>query len=674
MRRLVFPVILASGLVMLGAVPASAEPAPAATQAKAAAGKKVCKVTDPLLNELSGIVATDDGYVVINDGTDSSAREKVFFLNGQCDITQRIPFSGRGPADTEDMILAPGGKTLWIADTGDNGVRAKPATHRDTISVWTMPADGSKEPKIHRLAYPDGDYHDAEALLLDGKGEPLIITKELVGPAQIYAPAAALKSNNTEGVPLKKVGQVELPRTSTPGTAFARLAQGVVTGAAMSPDGKKVVLRTYLDAFEWDVTNGDVLAALKNKPRQTGLPNEPFGEAITYSPDGKTFATVSDFGDIEEEDATNYILRYTPATQVFTADAGAAGDAAKDKGPSWFSQLSLSDITYLVGAVGVLGALLVGAGIFGIVRSRKKPRPEPDDIDDEPTGPKPSDAATELLAVGGPPRTSGAASGPVYGAKPPQKGGVYGAGGARPPAAPPGRPGVTPPGAAPAGRPGAAPAGRPGAVQPGRPGAAQPGRPGGAQPGRPGGGQPARPAGGQPARPAGGQPARPAGGQPARPAGGQPARPAGGQPARPAGGQPARPAGGQPARPAGGQPARPAGGQPARPAGGQPARPAGGQPARPAGGQPARPAGGAPVRPGQGGQPRPAGGGGSGRPGGGVYGAPPPPPPGGGRQQSTGSPRPAGFFGTQGNAPSRPNGAMNTGTPYGRDGRYSQGR
>ena len=645
MRRLVFPVILASGLVVLGAVPASAEPAPEAT-VKAAAGKKVCKVTDPLLNELSGIVATGDGYAVINDGTDSSAREKVFFLDEECDIQNRVGFSGRGPADTEDLVLSPDGKTLWIADTGDNGVRERPPTHRETISVWSMPVDGSKEPTVHRLTYPDGDYHDAEALLLDGQGKPLIVTKELSGTALVYTPASALKKNNTEGVPLKKVGQVQLPRTTTPGTAFARLAQGVVTGGAVSPDGKKVVLRTYLDAFEWDVTNGDVVGALKNKPRVTGLPNEPFGEAITYSADGKTFATASDFGDIEDEGTANYILRYTPATQFVTANADGTAKA-EDKGPSWFSQLSLSDITYLVGGIGVLGALLVGAGIFGIVRSRKKPLAEPDtdDDDDEPTGPKPSDAQTELLAVGGAPRTAAAASGPVYGAKPPKGTGVYGAGGGRP--AQGGAP-------APAGRPGGASAGRPSAAPAGRPGAAQPARPGAAQPGRPASGQPVRPAGGEPVRPAGGQPGRPAG-QPARPAGGQPARPTG-QPARPAGGQPARPAGGAPVRPGQGAQRRPGGGgQAPRPAGGQSPRPAGGGGAgRPPGGQP-------------------------GRPGSGVYGAPPPPPPTGGRQGSAGPSRPAGFgapgTGHPGQAPSRPNGAINmNGNPRARDGRSSYGR
>ncbi|MEV4643027.1 hypothetical protein AB0J80_37380 [Actinoplanes sp. NPDC049548] len=682
MRRLVFPVILASGLVMVGPVPALAEPAPG-TPAKAPAGKKVCKVTDPLLNELSGIVATDDGYIVINDGSDAQ-RQKVFYLNKTCDIVNKVPFSGDGPRDTEDMVLSPDGKTLWIADTGDNGVRKRPPENRETIGVWTMPVTGAKEPKLHRLKYPDGDYHDAEALLLDGDGRPIIITKEVTGPAMLYTPTAALKTNNTEGVPLKKVGQLELPRTDTQGSAFARLAQGVVTGAAIAPGGGKVVIRTYLDAFEWDVSNGDVLAALKNKPRGTGLPNEPFGEAITYSADGKTFATVSDFGDIEDEDSVNNILRYTPATKVVEANTDAAKkSAASADGPSWFSELSLSDITYLVGGVGVLGALLVGAGIFGIVRARKKPQPEPADKPTGKTGPKPSDAETELLSVGGPTygNPGAAASAPgVYGGTKPKGTGVYGGAAGLPGAAtPPVRPGGAPqgrPGAAQPARPGAAPV-RPGAgAQPGRPGAApvrpgaggqpgpaaHPGRPGAAaQPGRPGpAGQPGRPGaagqGGRPGnaaqpgrsgpagqpgrpgaapsgrpRPAGGPQGRAGGGQPQP--GGQPGRPA--QPGHPGGGQPGRPAGGQQGRAGGGAaPGRPAqGGQPARPAGGQPSRPSGGQQGRPAGDQPGR-SGGAPGRPPQGGQPRP----------GGVYGAPPPPaPPGDGRQAS--SSHPSGFFG-----------------------------
>ena len=89
MRRLVVSVIVASGLVLTGAGPAFAEPAPEATAAKAAAGKKVCKVTDPKLDEISGIVATQDGFVVVNDS--SNTEERVYFLDEDCTITDDVP-------------------------------------------------------------------------------------------------------------------------------------------------------------------------------------------------------------------------------------------------------------------------------------------------------------------------------------------------------------------------------------------------------------------------------------------------------------------------------------------------------------------------------------------------------------------------------------------------------
>ena len=58
----------------------------------------------------------------------------------------------------------------------------------------------------------------------------------------------------------------------------------LVTGAARSPDGSKVVVRTYADAFEFDVPNGDIVKALTDgKPRATALA-DPFGEAIAYTP------------------------------------------------------------------------------------------------------------------------------------------------------------------------------------------------------------------------------------------------------------------------------------------------------------------------------------------------------------------------------------------------------
>ncbi|WP_285683024.1 hypothetical protein [Actinoplanes sp. NBRC 103695] len=660
MRRLVVSVLCASGLIMTGAGTAFAEEAPGGA-AQAPAGKKVCKVTDEKLEGLSGIVATDDGFVVVNDSNPLSSRKRVFFLDAKCKITDDVPYSGKGPLDTEDMALSPDSKTLWIADIGDNDKK------RETVGLWVMPATGKSEPDLYRLKYPDGA-HDAEALLLNGDGTPIIVTKEVGKAAGVYVPAAKLKKNTDDGVPLKRVGEVPVPPSNTAGNNVARLGRGTIVGGAVSTGATKAVLRTYTDALEWTVTNGDVVGALKGKPRVTPLPNEPWGEAIAYSPDGKFFYTVNDMENSPVEGAANNILRYTPATGEAPVVKNAAGaETDKKTGPSWFQSLDLNDITYLVGGVGVLGLILVGVGIFGIRRHRRNAPPEPAVLKKKSgpdDGPVPADAATELLAVGG------AASGP----------GVYGAGGAArggggPGGGGPGGPGVY--GGKPAaGGPGVYGGGRPSAgAGAGRPAAA--GRPvAGAAAGRPpaGGGQ--RPPAGAGPRPpaAGGRPpvvnGRPGGGRPAAggaPQGGRPVsggapgvRPAsggapGGRPVpggapggRPAaggapGGRPAsggapggRPAsGGAPAP--GGRPASggaPQGGRPAQ-GGGRPPQgggrpPQGGQPRPPQGGQP-RPAQGGQPRPPQGGQPRPP------RP---PQGGQPRPPQGGGRPPQGGQPRP----------------------------------
>ena len=137
---------------------------------------------------------------------------------------------------------------------------------------------------LHRLSYPEGDYHDAEALLLTGDRHAADHHQgaRQAGRRSTSRPAP-LKTDNETGVPMKKVGELTVPATETPGNTVARIGNKTIDGGAIAPGGGKVVLRTYTDALEWDVTGGDVLAALKTKPRTTGLPNEPFGEAITYS-------------------------------------------------------------------------------------------------------------------------------------------------------------------------------------------------------------------------------------------------------------------------------------------------------------------------------------------------------------------------------------------------------
>ncbi|WP_433368679.1 hypothetical protein ACQPZX_42035 [Actinoplanes sp. CA-142083] len=434
MRRLVFPVIAAVGLVMVGPSSAFADDPAPTVSVKATAGKKLCKVTDPKLDELSGIVATKTGFIVINDSTNVDSHKKVFFLDNKCKVTDEKAYSGKGPLDPEDLILSPDGKTLWIADIGDNNYNKEDGTRREKIALWKMPADGSKKPTLYRVKYPEGDYHDAEALLLTGNGIPLIVTKE-IGKANVYEPSAALVANSEEAVPLKKVATLTISATETDGTPIARIGNKSIDGGAIAPGGGKVVLRTYTDALEFDVQNNDVLAALKGKPRYTGLPNEPLGEAITYSADGKSFYTVSDMNG--DEETANYILQYTPSTEAAVIKKNSA--AAEGGGKAWYSDLTIDQITYGVGAVGLIGLILVGVGVLGIARHRKRLAELPPTVDlDDPPG----DPETELIGVGGAGGqragvyggarsgpAAGGGSGPVYGGQGGQQRGsgpVYG--------------------------------------------------------------------------------------------------------------------------------------------------------------------------------------------------------------------------------------------------------
>ncbi len=112
MRRAVSSIVVAFGLV--AAMPSNALAAAAAEPAK---GQEVCKLSDEVLSELSGIAAYEDGYFVINDGSDNPAEAtKVFYLDGKCKLqgNRTIEYPGE-PADTEDMVLSPDGKTLWVA-------------------------------------------------------------------------------------------------------------------------------------------------------------------------------------------------------------------------------------------------------------------------------------------------------------------------------------------------------------------------------------------------------------------------------------------------------------------------------------------------------------------------------------------------------------------------------
>jgi hypothetical protein len=313
--------------------------------AGAAERRRVCQVRDDRLTELSGLAATGSGYVVVNDGSDFASHRKIFYLNAKCAVVRTVAYPSR-PRDTEDLGIARDG-TLWVADIGDNDAE------RSTVALWRLPP-GAKAPVLYRLSYPDGA-HNAEALLLAPSGTPIIVTKSL-GAAGVYVPAGPLTAGRA--TPLRRVGDVALPVTTT-SNPFSFAGRLVITGGAVSPDGRFAVLRTYADAFEFEVSGGDVVAAVTTgRARQVAMPDEPQGESVAYTADGTALLTVSEGSD-------PVILRYPlpgrppvaapPATKASRGESSSARPAPTAAAGHARDLLSTGPI--LTGAILLAGAL-----------------------------------------------------------------------------------------------------------------------------------------------------------------------------------------------------------------------------------------------------------------------------------------------------------------------------
>jgi hypothetical protein len=287
----------------------------------APAGKVVFSFQDPEIVESSGLVATGDLFLTVNDSGDSG---RVFVVDRSGKTVGTTTWAG-DPVDTES--LAPAGPAeVWVGDTGDN------RRGRDSITVLRVPygaTDQEVTPAAYELVYPDRA-HDAETLMANPQtGQLFVVSKDVFG-GTIYAAPRRLSADQPNR--LRAVGE---------GFSFA-------TDGSFFPDGRHYVVRGYTSAAVYSYPGHERLDSFQ-------LPRQDQGEGISVGPDDRIYlSSEGEFSDVLRIRLPADVADTMTATDEPPADEPEAGthtdaDTDDESEPLWPWVLG-SGLAFAIGA------------------------------------------------------------------------------------------------------------------------------------------------------------------------------------------------------------------------------------------------------------------------------------------------------------------------------------
>ncbi|HET7423463.1 MAG TPA: hypothetical protein VFJ92_07875 [Gemmatimonadales bacterium] len=236
----------------------------------------------PRLLESSGVIASRRYPGVFWTFNDSGNPPEIFATDSTGRDLGVYRVTGAANYDWEAITLGPCGKTecLYIADTGDNDeIRSSVRLYRVPEPAVRAGGQGvTDRAEVLEVRYPDGP-HDVEAAVVAPDGAVLLVSKGRSRGVQAFRIPATKWGRKL--VTAEALGRIPVP----PG----RGARGLVTDAALSPDGTEIAVRTYVEIFFFRLAQGDTLHPLGTACDVTGL--ELQGEGLTWLPDDSFLLT-----------------------------------------------------------------------------------------------------------------------------------------------------------------------------------------------------------------------------------------------------------------------------------------------------------------------------------------------------------------------------------------------
>lgn len=250
------------------------------------------------ITESSGIAASKCQPDVFWTHNDSGDGAFIFALSATGASLGTYKIAGAKNYDWEDIAAFKDAKTgecfLYVGDIGNNErlkgemtiyrVKEPTVAGADKSSNRKNPVEIERAEAI-KFVYPD-IRHDAETLLVHPQtGDIYVLSKSLSHSSGVYKLAAAnvdLNKTNT----LEKVADFSVPA----------VPDGFLTGGDISPDGRRVVICDYFNAYEIalpaDAKSFDDI--WKQTPKIINLGARKQGEGVSYSADGSAIYATSE--------------------------------------------------------------------------------------------------------------------------------------------------------------------------------------------------------------------------------------------------------------------------------------------------------------------------------------------------------------------------------------------
>jgi len=248
--------------------------------------RQLATLANPAIDESSGLACSRRKRGLFWTHNDSGDAARIYLFDSKGHDLGSFTLAGVRAWDWEDMASFTWRDKhyLLVGDVGNNGLAAPvqmlhlveepPIDLQKGVTVGQVPV-------VQTIQYSyEDDHRDCEAVAVDPTDRTILLAaKHYDVKCSVYA--LDWPENDPEKVHVARpIATSKVP---------------LVTGMDVSPDGRRAVLVTYWNAYEFERKESeDWAAAFSRDPREIRLPLRIQGESLCYGPDGRTIYLTSE--------------------------------------------------------------------------------------------------------------------------------------------------------------------------------------------------------------------------------------------------------------------------------------------------------------------------------------------------------------------------------------------